>query len=330
MKAMQRMLTVLLTALTILTACPALAAKESLPLTGLKVAIDPGHQRTRDYRQEPIGPGMRGTKPRNKDGAGGISTKRRESVVNLEIGLKLRDELESMGADVFMTRTVEDVKLSNRQRAALANAYQPDVYLRLHCNGSSNHSRQGIKIYYPKKSPYQVKVASQKEYTRYAKLLFKSMTKSTGRKKGGIKSNDDYPGTNWSKSLTFLVEMGYMSNREEDRLLSTPSYQNKLIKGMVNFCKIILAEKKGELIKSISLTPKTKATLKKGERLKLAFKVTPSTAKNQTLSWISGNPKVAKVSKDGVVTAVKAGKAKISAKSNDSFAVTTSIQITVK
>ncbi|WP_293978545.1 N-acetylmuramoyl-L-alanine amidase, partial [uncultured Clostridium sp.] len=50
----------------------------------------------------------------------------------------------------------------------------------------------------------------------------------------GISVRDDMTGFNWSKVPVILVEMGFMSNPEEDKLLSDEGYQNKLAQGLCN------------------------------------------------------------------------------------------------
>lgn len=44
-------------------------------------------------------------------------------------------------------------------------------------------------------------------------------------------------GNNWSKVPTTLIELGYMSNPAEDRLMQSTSYQKKMVKGMANGIK---------------------------------------------------------------------------------------------
>ena len=55
---------------------------------------------------------------------------------------------------------------------------------------------------------------------------------TTGAKQRGVFKRNTYSGLNWSKVPAVLIECGYMSNPEEDRLLSTPEYQEKLALGM--------------------------------------------------------------------------------------------------
>jgi N-acetylmuramoyl-L-alanine amidase len=49
----------------------------------------------------------------------------------------------------------------------------------------------------------------------------------------GVYQRDTYTGLNWSEVPSILVEMGYMSNAEEDENLCDPDYQALLIQGMV-------------------------------------------------------------------------------------------------
>jgi N-acetylmuramoyl-L-alanine amidase len=71
------------------------------------------------------------------------------------------------------------------------------------------------------------------ESLRLSTLLHDEMVKVTGTKSGGIRAMDDLTGINWAQMPVSLVELGYMSNPEEDVLLSTPQYQDQLVEGLV-------------------------------------------------------------------------------------------------
>ena len=58
------------------------------------------------------------------------------------------------------------------------------------------------------------------------------MSEATGAKANGIYQRDTYSGLNWSEVPSILVEMGYMSNPEEDEKLCDPEYQARLVSGM--------------------------------------------------------------------------------------------------
>lgn len=198
----------------------------ALPLYGLKIGIDPGHQLNGDSRKEPVSPGSSETKARVAAGTRGVSTGRPEHEVDLEIALKLRDLLTEMGAQVLMTRETADVNISNVERAEMMNLWGADCVLRIHCDGSTDHDVHGMAMY--------VRLTGEKaqESCELAQCLLSAMGEATGAKKRGVFKRDTYSGLNWSKVPAVLVECGYMSNPAEDELLSTPEYQDRLVLGM--------------------------------------------------------------------------------------------------
>lgn len=199
----------------------------ALPMTGLVIGIDPGHQEKANSAHEPVAPGSKQTKPKVASGTQGIASGVPEYETNLQISLLLRDALEKLGAQVIMTRTKNDVDISNIERAQMCNQAQADLVLRLHCNGSTNKETHGIGLY--------VGVSTEVAQSSYvmAEILLDAMTAETGAKGNGVYRRDSYSGLNWSEVPSILVEMGYMTNPEEDRNLQDPLYQEKLVTGMI-------------------------------------------------------------------------------------------------
>ena len=66
-----------------------------------------------------------------------------------------------------------------------------------------------------------------------SEYLLPAMAEATGARAMGIYQRDTYSGMNWSTVPSILVEMGFMSNPEEDKLLNDPDYQLLLVQGMV-------------------------------------------------------------------------------------------------
>ena len=196
-------------------------------LSGVKIGIDPGHQAKPDYSRETISPTTSSTKAKVSSGTGGTVTHVPEHVVNLQIGLKLRDALEALGAEVYMTRTTADVNISNQQRAKMMNELGVDLVLRIHCNGGSS-GRYGMMIYVRETG------ACKAESAAAAKLILDAMQLETGARSHGVKYSDTYTGLNWSTVPSMLMELGYLTNAREDRLLNSPEYQDKLVTGMIN------------------------------------------------------------------------------------------------
>ena len=195
-------------------------------LAGLKIGIDPGHQRKANSAKEPVAPGSSKRKAKVSSGTYGRYTKTPEYVRVLQISFKLRDALEKLGAEVYMTRTHHDVNISNIQRAQMMNNLGVDLVLRIHCDGSSSSGANGISIYAKKSGTGAA--ASQ----RAAKAILPRMIKATGAYKRGVKLSNDYTGLNWSTVPSILVECGFMTNKKEDELLATTKYQQKLANGM--------------------------------------------------------------------------------------------------
>jgi len=199
-------------------------------LTGYVVVLDPGHQQTPNRDQEPLSPTMSGSKDKVSSGTQGVETGRPEYEVNLEIGLLVRAYLEELGCTVYMTRTENDVDISNIERAEFALSYSPDAYIRLHCDGNNDSSRKGIGVFVADSGKHESSMVG------WADLLGQALSAATGSTYRGCNASSRYSGLNWATDIpSFLLEMGYMSNPTEDVLLSDPDYQLKICKGIADF-----------------------------------------------------------------------------------------------
>jgi N-acetylmuramoyl-L-alanine amidase len=204
------------------------------PLAGKIICIDPGHQAKANSSQEPVGPGAAETKPKVSSGTRGVSSKVAESKVVLAIGLKLRDALQEQGATVVMTRTKQDVDVPNSERAASANEAHADLFLRLHCDGGANSRVHGISMLVPKKNKWTAPIV--KSSASAGEAIQKAVIATTGAKDNGVVQRGDLSGFNYCEVPSILVEMGFMTNKAEDKKLNDDSYQTKLAKGMTQGC----------------------------------------------------------------------------------------------
>lgn len=195
-------------------------------LSGYIIGIDPGHQRHGNHDKEPQAPGSDMMKAKVSSGTEGIYTHVPEYQVNLDVGLLLRDMLEDAGATVVMTRTTNDVDITNIERAQLFNRKKTDYAIRLHCNGSDNHDKHGAFMLIPTKNPYL------SECKRAAQLLIDAYCEATGAKNLGLTYRSDQTGFNWCERMIINIEMGHLSNRDEDILLTSRDYQEKMAEGL--------------------------------------------------------------------------------------------------
>ena len=92
--------------------------------------------------------------------------------------------------------------------------------------------------------------------------------------------------------------------------------------------QIIVPTPTSDLCTSISLD-KTSAIMNTGETMQLAATVLPADAADKSVTWTSSNTAVATVSSTGLVTALTAGTATISAKTNDGSNLTATCNVTV-
>lgn len=160
-----------------------------------RVTLDPGHGGSDSGTV-----GQKGTK---------------EKDVTLAIATKLARVMEANGMSVQMTR-MKDLEILLRPRVEMANRNDADVFVSIHANSfGSQHGVNGIETYY-----------FTDDSLPLARSIHKSLLRSLGRPDRGVRKNNFYV-VHHTKMPAALIEIGYLSNAEEEALLSSPAYQER-------------------------------------------------------------------------------------------------------
>ncbi len=161
-------------------------------------------------------------------GAIGIHTLVREKDINLSIVQKLGRLFESAGATVVLTRNNEDSlctgkysKMEDMQaRAAVIEAANPYVVISVHCNSfpQSKNVKGAQMFYYP----------GSETGERLAECIQNSLRKHVDTSNKRMVKNEDFYMLRHGNSTNVMIECGFLSSPEEEKLLCDEAYQDML------------------------------------------------------------------------------------------------------
>lgn len=204
--------------------------------SGKTIVIDPGHGGKVTSEKEAVSPDSNELKPKNVEGATGVSTRTPEHVIALNVSMKLKALLEKDGYKVIMTRTTSTESIGNIARAEIGNKNNADLVIRIHADSTDSSSVKGASMLVPGNVGYAKSISSISK--QYGQIILKELISNVGMNNRGVVTRNDLTGFNWSKVPVVLIEMGFLSNPDEDKLLSSDSYEQKIAvgleKGIVN------------------------------------------------------------------------------------------------
>ena len=198
----------------------------------------------------------------------------REKEVNLDIAKRLAQILRQEGVEVVMTRS-SDRFVSLQARVSMSNNSKADLFISIHSNANRTRSMNGFEVYYvapsindPKRAqssarsvPIEIEhfemtgnslslkavvwdmihTSDQAESVRLARSICKSMDDNSDSRIIGIKGAR-YAVLKGTRMPAVLVETGFVSNREEEKLLKNSYYRQKvaenIAKGILDFAQV--------------------------------------------------------------------------------------------
>ncbi|MBE3571682.1 MAG: N-acetylmuramoyl-L-alanine amidase [Moorella humiferrea] len=174
----------------------------SWAVAGQVVVVDPGHGGIDSGAMGPAGT--------------------REDRVNLAISRYLAEFLSQGGARVYLTRQDENVNEGDSgddmvERVELARRVGADLFVSIHCNAFDGRE-SGAQLFYDPKSPEGKKLAEAIQAEIRRRLA------NTDRVPLSI---DAYVLRN-QKIPAVIVEVGFISNPREEKLLRDPRYQRQM------------------------------------------------------------------------------------------------------
>ena len=191
----------------------------SVPVSNKVIVVDAGH----------------GTPDEGAESSNGTT----EAEINLKIALKLQKLLEQSGTTVILTRSDENgIYESNRDsirekkisdmhnRVTIGNESGADIFVSIHLNKINESQYDGWQTFYKKGS---------EESKSLAEYIQESLNNSMQRENNRIPAmlNSIYLMKNIEIPIC-LVECGFLSNQEEEQLLLTDEYQERLAWGIFN------------------------------------------------------------------------------------------------
>ena len=147
-------------------------------------------------------------------------------VLVVEGSIKISDDPKAVFTEQKFKAFVPDTPEQYLQLINIANDNNADLMIRIHSDSSVNPDVHGASMLVPGDVGYASDIVDISN--EYGKIILDTLVSEVGMSNRGVITRTDQTGFNWSKIPIMTVEMGFMSNPDEDQLLSTTEYQEKL------------------------------------------------------------------------------------------------------
>ena len=184
---------------------------------------------------------------------GGLS----ENRLNWQVALRLQRRLAQMGIRSVLTKKSENQRVTNRQRAEIANRAGAALMIRLHCDEGGG---SGFAWYYPDRAgrkqgvtgpPRSVQIASRDAahvMNETMKPILRGYLKSNpiktdahtfvGGKQGGVLT-----GSIFARVPTALIEMCFINQRRDARFIASTTGQEKMVEALASGIRAYLQKR---------------------------------------------------------------------------------------
>ncbi|MFO7896887.1 MAG: N-acetylmuramoyl-L-alanine amidase [Candidatus Cloacimonadales bacterium] len=216
-----------------------------------------------------IDPGHGGKDP----GAVGYSRKTYEKDITLKVAQKLKNHLEkNLEVEVYLTRS-RDEFISLQARTEFANQNEADLFISLHCNAHRNSKAKGVEVYYLSTATtdearavealensvvydFEGGEAAVQQYNdlefiladmaqnehleesyKLSTYLQDNLVLKTQNYDRGVKQANFYV-LRGAYMPAVLIEIGFLSNPEDEKKLKTEQYQNKVVQSIYESVKL--------------------------------------------------------------------------------------------
>lgn len=214
------------------------------------IYIDPAKQITEDLTLEPVSPEIEvsgdipatasgtnaeraGLKAKMTAASVGISSGIFEYDVTMSVANYLNAELVKRGYTVYLSRTTNNVNLSNAKRAQMANASGAEVYIKLEAASSRDETATGELGFITTSANSHNGALYQKNYELCYDVL-KTTCQETNSARMGIYETDNMTSLNYCNMPAMVLNMGFLSYELDDVNLNTDDFKKKMAVGIAD------------------------------------------------------------------------------------------------